>query len=199
MYEYASEAWQDQVISGNGNTYGGELEVKYQQEQIKVNLSYSLSKTDRQFDELNNGLAFHFQFDQRNSLAINAFQKLGKYFWVYTNWQLTNGMQQTLYRTNAPYTPLETFATPPEDQLSGLNDYALPWYHRLDLGVMCTVQTGRWEHEFVLGIQNVYNRRNIYFSYFFEDDIFPEDSEIVHRRSLPILPTLRYQITFGSN
>ncbi|MEM9820348.1 MAG: TonB-dependent receptor [Bacteroidota bacterium] len=196
LYEYASEAWEDQVISGSGRSYGFETELGYRKANFRGNMAYTLARTDREFPELNEGFAFPFQFDQRHSLALNLVQKLGENYWLYANWQLSNGIQQTLYRTNAPYTPLETFSTPPEDQLSELNAYALPVYHRLDLGLTCTFQQNNWEHEFVLGVQNVYNRRNIYYTYFFEDEFFPEDSELVHRRSLPILPTLRYQLSF---
>jgi len=196
LYEFASEAWEEEVISGSGRAYGLEAELAYRKPTIRGNLSYTFSKTDRQFPELNNGKAFPFQFDQRNSLALNLMQKLSKNCWAYANWQITNGIQQTLYRTNAPYTPLENFSTPPEDQLSELNEYALPLYHRLDLGLMCTFKQNNWEHEIVLGVQNVYNRRNVYYRYFFEDDFFPEDSGLVDRHSLPILPTLRYQLSF---
>ncbi len=198
LYENASEDWQDRVIQGSGTSIGSELDLQYQNNNFKTNLSYTFSKTDRIFDALNDGKAFPFQFDQKHSLALSFYQAIGEKFWVYANWQLTNGLQQTLYKTDAPYQPLENYSTPPEDQLSSLNGYSLPLYHRLDLGLICSFKTNKFNHELVLGVQNVYNRKNIYFSYQYENEYYPEDDERVDRRSLPILPTLRYKLAFGS-
>lgn len=197
LYENASKTWQNEVVSGTGTAKGFELDVQYKSEGLKTNLSYTLSKTDRQFPDFNQNEAFPFQFDQRHSLALNVYQALKENIWIYVNWQLTNGLKQTLYKTDAPYQPLETFSTPPEDQLSDENDYNLPIYHRLDLGLICTLKTNKLDHEFVLGVQNVYNQRNIYFAYQYQNEYFPEDDELVERKSLALLPTLRYKLSFG--
>ena len=196
LFERISGFWEYEVVFGNGTSTGLELEYHYQTERSKLDLSYTLMQSDRQFADLNEGASFPYEFDQRHHFAIHYYQKITNKISAYANWQFASGLRQTLFKTDVPFSPINTFYPPPDDQLSTINEYQLPDYHRLDAGLLFQFGKERFQHEIAFGVQNAYNRFNVFFAYELEDEFFPEDNGTYERASLPILPTLRYKTTF---
>ena len=202
LSDILSDYLEAEVTSGSGTSKGIELEATYQTAQFKSSIAYTLSKTDRIFDDFNENQAFPFEFDQRHKFTINLYQKIGTHFWVYANWNYFNGISQTLYSSPFPFNPINNISVPGEGEddriLSTINGDQLPDYHRLDIGLVWRKENKRFNHELNLGIQNVYNRKNIFFTYQEEDFNFPEFNGLRESTALPLLPSLMYKIGFSS-
>ena len=196
LFNYFSDFWESEVVIGNGISKGIETEVSYQTQQFKTSIAYTFSKTDRTFEGFNDDKTFPFEFDQRHKFTINHYQKLNQNFWFYANWNFYNGLQQTLYSSFGPFEPLDAFIPPPDISLSAINGNKLPDYHRLDVGMVWRKENPKFHHELNLGVQNLYNRKNIFFSYLEEDVFDPEITTLKKSRALPLLPSLMYKVGF---
>ena len=88
-------------------------------------------------------------------------------------------------------------AVQPKRFILQINGIRIPAYHRLDLGVRYNWGKGNVAQDLTIGIQNVYDRQNIYYLYDIEDPDFPEANGRQTRNGLPALPTLSYRVKFG--
>lgn len=197
LFDYLSDFWEAEVATGKGISKGVELDIDFQTKKFKSSIAYTLSKTNRIFQDFNESKSFPFEFDQRHRLTINFYQKLLPNLWWYANWNFSNGLRQTLYESAEAFTPIESYFPPPNTRLSEINGDQLPNYHRLDLGMVLRITKTQWNHELQLGVQNVYNRKNIFFTYEQQDDFFPELNGKKESKALPILPSLMYKLSFN--
>jgi len=69
-----NEAWEQQILQGAGNSYGMELFAQKKTGTFTGWVGYTLSWTDRCFDELNGGKRFPYKYDRRHDMSI-AFMK----------------------------------------------------------------------------------------------------------------------------
>ena len=196
LYDFLSDFWESEVTIGNGTSKGIETEIAYQTQQFKTSIAYTFSKTDRTFESFNEDKTFPFEFDQRHKFTINHYQKLNQEFWFYANWNFYNGLNQTLYLSEYPFQPLNTFNPPPDISISDINGNRQPDYHRLDIGIVWRKENLKVHHELNLGVQNIYNRKNIFFSYEEEDFFDPEITMLQKSSALPFLPSLMYKVGF---
>jgi len=199
LFDFLSDFWESEVTNGNGTSKGFEVKADYQQSQFKTSIAYTLSKTDRQFEDFNNDEKFPFEFDQRHKLTIQFFQKIKNELWWYANWNFYNGLHQTLYLSEGPFTPLDNYFPPPDIRLSSVNGDQLSDYHRLDIGLVWRREKTSFSQEFNLGVQNVYNRKNTFFQYQEEDPFFPDANGLKKSQALPLLPFIMYKIRIGKN
>ncbi len=197
LFIFNSNFWEAEVSSGESNSRGLELESIYEDDGLRASIGLSFSKADRKFEEFNDNGEFPYAFDQRFKISANIYKKMADNFWIYGNWSFFNGLNQTLYSDIIPFTPLENFWPPPEDRISDINGYQQPDVYRLDLGIIWRKEYKAFKHELQLGVQNVFNRKNTIFSYFEEDEFFPQESGIKNIDGLPILPSISYKLSFS--
>ncbi len=194
----ASFAWQEDVISGVGNSRGIELEAETQSKKFRGDIAYAYTKSTRRFNNLNDGEVYPFRFDQRNAIAINAYVKITPKIWAYANWQFNSGIPQTLFLdTLGFYNPITVDGEDLDSIVSRTNAHLIPNFHRLDVGILATFKKKNFTHELNIGVQNVYRRRNVWYEvqlpdYFLEEDENPIES----RTGLPLLPVVRYRVEF---
>ena len=62
--------WQDKVVVGDGRSYGAELLVQKKTGRTTGWLGYTLSWSNRRFDELNFGERFPYRYDRRHDLSL---------------------------------------------------------------------------------------------------------------------------------
>lgn len=196
LFNLPTNFWESQVSLGSGTSQGLEFSINYQNHSFKASVNYTLSKADRTFKDFKTTPHFPFAFDQRHKLSINTYQKITKNLWCFANWSFYNGINQTLYKSDGPFVPLESYFPPPDVRLSTINAYQLPNYHRLDIGLLWQKAFPKVAHECQVGLQNVYNRKNVFFSYYEDDFLFPEESGIRDSRTLPLLPSVMYKLSF---
>ena len=76
----SSIGWSDKVSSGNGRSYGIELMARKSIGRTTGSVSYTLSKSTRQFSDgsISNGERYPFEFDHRHTFNILAMFKATK-------------------------------------------------------------------------------------------------------------------------
>ncbi len=199
-----SDGWEDAVVVGNGLSNGLELDLSYRDAKNTLLTAYTWSKYDRQFDEIEDGFPFPFIFDQNHNLSFEYQRKVGENITLYSQFKFSKGIRQTLLETVFQYSPFSYFNPSNGEEVDlengVINGDQLPNYHRLDVGVIFRYGRNN-NHTMVLGIQNVYNRKNIYYRYRLvpyvdEDGNSFGTSELRNINALPMLPTLRYSYDF---
>lgn len=196
-----SRGWEERIIEGKGRSKGLELEAEKKSGRITGLISYTLSKTDRQFGELNEGKVFPFKFDRRHILNGNFTFKVIKRldFSVKCNYESGNPITLAVVKYNYesvdpsnPVKPKEIYA------YTKINGYRLPPIKRLDLSV-----TYRWNakfanslfnHRIQLGVYNVTNRKNPFYQVININSSKTKNG--VQYTLLPRMPLVNYEMTF---
>jgi hypothetical protein len=159
----SSSDWDDKITRGSGLSKGVELLVKKETAKHAAWISYTLSKTTRQFEGVNGGAAYPFRFDQRHVLHLSYAQMLNKQWAISGSWSYQSGSHISLALNEWQY--VQQNGTPDfiYQHFDNNNNYTLPPYHRMDIAVRYKKKWVRGNWSVDLGIYNVYNRRNIYF------------------------------------
>ena len=204
----ASQDWQTNIESGEGTSYGVELFVQKQRGRTTGWLGYTLSWSDRTFENLNDGETFPFRYDRRHDVALTVVHRLKDWVSLSGSWVYGTGTAVTV--STARFSPavfsndtgLRTIeATNVESELLGdRNGFRMPAYHRLDIGANFEWPAkGGSTHLLSVGAYNTYNRRNPYFL-FIEENLLQDinDTEIVLKQAslFPVLPSFSYAFQF---
>lgn len=183
--------WELFVEQGNGDATGVELTLEQQKGKLTGWVSYTFSKTNRNFKNQKTA----FSFDSRHGVSIATTFHLNKNFNFSASW---------LFQTGRPFSPTE-FAegdVPPSvvdllettDLINNID--RLPNFHRLDLGLNIHFGKKKWKHHFNIGVYNAYNRKNVFFAYpeINYNEFGEEIRDIKTVYSLPILPSFSYSV-----
>ncbi|MDA1181999.1 MAG: TonB-dependent receptor plug domain-containing protein [Bacteroidetes bacterium] len=172
-----NKAWESQVTSGLGWSYGAEVFLQKQVGKLSGWIGYTLSFTQLQFDEVNQGQKYYAKYDRRHDASVVCIYRLNKYFTASATWVYGTGnaitMPQGYLRSSGHY--MGSF---PEvwDAASGIfnnelidygkrNSFRMEAYHRLDLGFQFKKEKVRGIQTWELSFYNAYNRYNPFFYY----------------------------------
>ena len=185
--------WQEQVaIGGEGMAYGIEWLLVKETGRLQGQIGYTLAKTDRQFDAINEGQRYPFKYDRRHEAAISLRYALNERIELNANWIYATGnaltLPQAIYPSTLyppqPFEPVSLAANRNPFFLSNFqgrlprysprrdaeifdygerNDSRMPDYHRLDLGVSFQKPTKHGTNILRLSVYNAYSRINPYF------------------------------------
>jgi hypothetical protein len=135
-------------------------------------IGYTLSWSNRQFDSLNFGNPYPYIYDRRHDIGLAITHKFNEkvdigLVWVFGSGYATTLAQQTYLGVNSlsigPNTPYESV-----EHIESRNDYRMPSYHRLDIGVNLHKKKKNYESTWSFGLYNAYSRQNAFYL-FFED------------------------------
>ncbi len=155
--------WQDEVQVGNGMAYGTEIIIEKKTGRATGWLSYTLSRSMREFKGLNKGEPFPFRYDRRHELSATFHLKLNKKWdfgsvFVYASGNpVTIGNELYAYHGNFSGYPA---AQPDIIIENNKNNFRLSHYHRLDISFNRTKIKKNREKIWKLGIYNLYGRPN---------------------------------------
>ncbi|RLD57592.1 MAG: TonB-dependent receptor [Bacteroidetes bacterium] len=160
-----SQIWQDKVeTNGIGHSYGIEFLLQKKTGKTTGWIAYTLSKTDRQFDNLNFGKAYPFKFDKRHDFAIVINRKIDENISLSATWVYATGNALTIpegiYNVYDHSKQHFYYDYPIIDEYKNKNNFRMPSYHRLDFGMNFTKQKKHGIRTWNVSIYNVYNRRN---------------------------------------
>ncbi|MBN2806857.1 MAG: TonB-dependent receptor plug domain-containing protein, partial [Prolixibacteraceae bacterium] len=204
------DRWYDRVMAGSGEAYGLELMVRKTEGNTSGWMGYTWSVCNQQFEQLNKGKAFPFSFDRRHYLSISVAHRLSNHIQLSGNWILASGEPITISTTGYhgdPYygkKPLEydyaavlskkVYAPNQLIYFTSVNNYRLPAYHRLDLGIDFTKEKQRGKRTWSFSIYNAYARNNPYMVNFEVD----RDGKIVLKNAtiFRFLPSVSYRFVF---
>lgn len=163
--------WENKVATGKGWSYGMEAFLQKKTGQTTGWIGYTLSWTNRQFDELNFGEVFPYKYDRRHDISVSVAHKFNERTEISSTWVYGTGNAITL--PTSTYQRLTDISNPYQDDYqyyweevntySKRNEYRMPAYHRLDVGISRFKKTKWGERRWVFGVYNIYNRQNPFY------------------------------------
>jgi outer membrane receptor for ferrienterochelin and colicin len=186
--------WEDKVTIGEGESYGAEFYVHKKIKKWTIWLTYSWSKTNRQFEEINLGRQFPYRYDRRHNGQVNVLYQWNKRWRVAANWNYGTGLATTL--ANGKYEfPLSSGTIPVAISYGDKNSVRMPAYHRLDIDLGCRIQKGWALHQFNIGIYNTYSRKNPVYYRIGRDPDDLNKNRYIQATLFQILPYFSYRIS----
>jgi len=211
-------SWEKVVTSGRGWSYGTEVFLQKKKGDFTGWIGYTLSWTQLQFDELNDGKAFWARYDRRHDISIVGTFALREIapdkngITLSATWVYGTGNAITL-PVAEQYAPIHDPSTVQNDifdffnqnyvsQYTGRNQFRMAPYHRLDLGMQISKKMKWYTRTIEISVYNAYNRQNPYF-YFIgnagSNSLFPSSGQQRTLKQItlfPIIPTVSYNIKF---
>jgi hypothetical protein len=187
-----NELVESELVFGKGWSYGVELFVKKKIGRLSGWVSYTLSRTKRQFSQINNGKAFSANYDAIHDASLVGIYSLSKKWTLSANWVYRTGRAITFptgrYEVNGEVVPLYTER----------NAYRMPAYHRLDFGAtVITRKTKKFEGSWNFSLFNVYGRQNPFTIEFRKKDNNPnKQTEAVQLSLFRWVPSVTYNFKF---
>lgn len=152
-----NEMWNAQLCSGKGTAKGIDFEIEKVDGRLTGHVSYSLAWSDRTFPDKNGGHAFPVRFDNRHTVNILLNWNVSGRMSLNAAWTGHSGNRFTLLTQVWEAPDFGNGSTDAEVPLkTPVNNYQLPFYHRLDLS--CTVRNNRGYWTF--GLFNAYCHMN---------------------------------------
>jgi len=156
-----------QVLAGTGQSYGIEFYFEKKTGRLNGWLSYTLSKTTKQIDGINNNKSYPATYDRRHNFSVVLNYQLSPRWSTSSIFKFTSGGFVTIPEGTFNYYGAVF------NYYSDRNGYKLPPYHRLDLSFNYHSRKNehrRWKTEWNFGIYNVYDRKNIFALFMKMDD-----------------------------
>lgn len=147
------------LIQGTGMAYGLELLTRKEAGRFTGWISYTLSWSHRQFNEINSGGWFPSRYDRRHNGALVTQYSFGKRWAASLVWEFISGARFTpvvgQYAVLAPtLTGVDLIPL-----YSKINQVKLGDTHRLDAGIKFMSKPGKkFQWQWFAGVYNVYNR-----------------------------------------
>ena len=183
------------LTSGKGKSYGVELFVSKNDGNLTGWIGYTLSKTTRKFNTLNNGNLYFSKFDRTHDLSCVMNYQISKRLNISAVFVYASGNTFTL--------PEQAYLIDGQMIIDwgDRNSYRMDPYHRLDLSLTLKgKKRKKFESNWSLSIYNLYNRQNPYFIYFdIENNLGEEGSiELVAKQVslFPIIPSISWNFKF---
>ena len=201
--------WRSKVeTGGKGKSYGIEMMTRFNFNRLDGYVGYTWSHTTRQFDQINNGKEYVYEYDRPHSVNINVNYQLTERWSLSALWT---------YQTGLPYTPVIGVQTTPVITPEGDVDFEqtniygernsarMRDYHRLDLAAKFKTKTEKGRKaEWTFSIYNVYCRQNPFYYYYGDPkgdplywNQFPDEPQQLWQRCFfPIIPSFSYKVWF---
>ena len=192
-YFLSSEGWEDKVCVGRGWSYGVEFFVQKTVGKVTGWLGYTWSKSTRLFDregqQINFGRPFPAKFDRRHDFKITAAYKISDRIDLSASWLFQTGNATTLALHD--YTNIEGYT---EEHIESRNNYRLPAYHRLDLGINFNKKKKHGIRTWNISFYNLYYSQNPFMLFTsVEYNQYGESHNTLKQLSLfPIIPSVSY-------
>ncbi len=188
---FLNEFIESQLVFGKGSSYGLEFFLEKKIGRFTGWLSYTLSKTERVFDEINNGIKFPARHDRTHDIALVGIYNLNKKITLSFNWIYYTGLAAT-FPSGKYEIEGETI-----NYYTERNGYRMPDYHRLDLGATYYFKkTIDSEMSLTFSVYNAYARKNAYRITFRESETDPNKTEAVRLALFSIVPSITFNFKF---
>lgn len=191
----SNQNWEGLVEVGNGYSYG--LEMLFEKRTGKTTgwIGYTLSWTNRQFANINNGEEFPYRYDRRHDISFVLTHKFNDKVDIGVVWVYGTGNAITLALQKYNSSGGVEFGDSEVNYIDQRNGYRMPSYHRLDLGVNIHKPKKWGEATWSFGLYNAYNRQNPF--YLDIGYLQGGNEKVLKQISLfPILPSVSYSFKF---
>ncbi len=176
---------------GRGRAYGIEFSASKTTGKLTGWISYTLSKSQKQFDAINYGKWFSARQDRTHNISIVVAYQLTERIALSGNWIYYTGDAVTFpsgkYEIDGVLINLYT----------DRNGSRMPDYHRLDLGFTYQFKPKKkWNSDICISVYNVYNRKNAYSISFRDSQTHPGTTEAVRLALFGIVPSITWDFKF---
>ncbi|MEQ8705661.1 MAG: TonB-dependent receptor [Phaeodactylibacter sp.] len=215
---FVNDELEDEFAVGEGRAYGMEFSIEKKEGKLTGWIGYTLALTRLQnfetldpngrFAQESEGFGpFNPIYDRRHDISVVALYEISRRFTASATFVYGSGDLAWLPPGRFTFQDVQGagFEAVVPDYRER-NNYRLPAYHRLDLGLVCKFFPKWGESDLTLSVINAYDRRNAFFI-FFEPEFEVEDNntsgiEIPTRIAakqvslFPILPSLTWNFKF---
>jgi hypothetical protein len=183
---YLNEYVESELVFGKAWSYGLELYAGKKAGRFTGWLSYSLSRTRKKFDAINDGSPFPARQDRTHDLSLVGTYKLDDQWTVTAAWVYNTG--------NAVTFPSGKYIIDGHiiNLYSDRNSYRMPPYHRLDIGFTWQGKRSSWN----FSLYNAYGRKNAYAIEFRKNETDPLKTEAVRIALFSFFPSVTYNFSF---
>lgn len=195
--------WEKNSIkNGIGKSKGVEFLLKKGYRNLNGWVAYTYSEATRQFNEINLGKKYMYEYDRPHDFKVFVAYKLNEnidfsMFWIFQSGRPIN-LPSAYFETIGYYNILsDNVSISGTEYFSSKNSYRMKSYHRLDLSVNFKKQKQKHIRIWSISVYNVYNRQNPYFYFFDTDTENGKTVKKLYQQSLfPLIPAVAYQIKF---
>lgn len=180
-----------EILSGKGRSYGIELTLKKKTGRFTGWIGYTLSKSEKKIDGINNGEWYNAIQDRTHDISIVGMYELNP------KWSLSAAW--VYYTGNAITYPSGKYQINGKDVMyyAERNGYRMPNYHRLDLGATCILKkTSKFYSELVLGLYNAYGRENAYMIQFRTNTNDPNTTTAYQYSLFTFVPSISWNFKY---
>jgi TonB dependent receptor-like, beta-barrel/CarboxypepD_reg-like domain/TonB-dependent Receptor Plug Domain len=186
-----SDAIESQLLFGKGRAYGLEVLIKKRAGKFTGWISYTLSKTEKKIDGINDNKWYNARQDRTHEVAIVGSYQLSKKWIVSANWVFYTGDAVTFPAGKYRIDDRTVF------YYTERNGYRMPDYHRLDIGATWELKKKkRWSSELTFSLYNAYGRENAYTINFRDNKDDPTKTEAVRYALFKFIPSISYNFKF---
>ncbi|MFD2163315.1 carboxypeptidase-like regulatory domain-containing protein [Paradesertivirga mongoliensis] len=186
-----NENVESELLFGYGRAYGIEFFLKKRTGKFNGWLGYTLSRTERKFDEISNGDYFPAKQDRTHDLSLVGIYNISK------RWTFSGTF---IYNTgNAITFPSGKYTLDGRTMFyyTERNGYRMPDYHRLDINATLDGKPGKkYQSSWTFGVYNAYNRQNAYIIDFRDNPDDPSRTQAVQTSLFGIIPSVTWNFKF---
>jgi hypothetical protein len=180
-----------QLLYGIGRAYGVEFLLRKKAGKFTGWVSYTLSKSEKKIDGINDGHWYNARQDRTHDIAVVGTYQLNKKWTLSANWIFYTG--DAVSFPSGKY----VISGSPYYYYTERNGYRMPNYHRLDLGATKTLKSKkRFTSELSFSLYNAYGRENAYIITFQTDKNDPSKTQAVQTALFRFIPSISYNFKF---
>lgn len=192
------ESWEDKIEVGEGVAYGAEFLIEKKIGKTSGWIGYTLSWSNRTFENLNFGETFPYRYDRRHDIGVAITHKFNEKIdigvvWVYGTGNAVSLGTERYMSYDAAFQGYY-WRNQEIEHIDSRNGYRMPSYHRLDVGVNLHKKRSKWERTWSFGVYNMYNRQNPFYLYFSYDEA--GDRRLTQISLFPLMPSFSYSFKF---
>jgi len=179
------------LLFGEGRAFGIELFLKKRFGKLNGWVGYTLSKTERKFNDIDLGKWFNAKQDRTHDLSLVGIYKATDR-WTFSSTFVFNTGNAVTFPAGKYQLNNKTVYYYPER-----NSDRMPNYHRLDLSATLEGKPARkLQSSWSFGIYNLYNRKNAYSIDFRDDPDNPTRTQAVRTTLFGIIPSITWNFKF---
>ena len=179
------------LLYGIGRAYGLELLLKKKEGRLTGWIGYTLSKTERKIDDINEGKWYNARQDRTHDISVVGIYDLNER-WSISGVFVYNTGDAVTYPTGKYNLQGQTLY-----QYAARNANRMPAYHRLDFSATYEKNKTKRKHgSWNFSLYNVYGRENAYRISFKDDPNDPTRTQIIRTALFKWVPSVTYQFKF---
>jgi len=189
---FLNDNLEEELLFGRGYSYGLELMLRKTVGKLNGWVSYTLSKSMRQIDGINENNWYRSPYDKPNNISTLVTYDLSSKWSVSASWVYGSGTPVTYptgrFQIEGNYVPI----------YSGRNEYRYPAYHRLDLSATLKLSPPgkRFKSDLNFSLYNAYGRKNVWTIMFRQDPDNPDNMYAEKIYLFRFIPSVTWNFSF---